>query len=103
MYNYNKSDKSQKIKLAIALGYDEKKDNAPRVITKGKGEIAKKIIEIAEQNKIPLYDDKSLAETLSLLEINHYIPIDLYATIAEIFNFIEQQKQKIKNQKLKKV
>jgi flagellar biosynthesis protein len=37
-------DKSPK---AVALKYDRKKNNAPRVTAKGRGEIAEKIIEVA--------------------------------------------------------
>ncbi len=55
---------------AIALKYNHNKDRAPKVIAKGKGEIAKKIIEIAKENKIPLYEDRGLAQVLEALDLN---------------------------------
>ncbi len=73
---------------AIALKYNHNKDRAPKVIAKGKGEIAKKIIEIAKENKIPLYEDKGLAQVLEALDLNMEIPETLYKAIAEVLVFI---------------
>ncbi len=83
------SDKKGKSEnKAIALKYNHNKDRAPKVIAKGKGEIAKKIIEIAKENKIPLYEDKGLAQVLEALDLNMEIPETLYKAIAEVLVFI---------------
>ena len=81
-------DKNSKEKRAVALKYDHNKDGAPKVIAKGKREIAEKIIEIAKENKIPLYEDKGLAQVLEALDLNMEIPQTLYKAIAEILVFI---------------
>ncbi len=81
-------DKSNKDKKAVALKYNHNKDRAPKVIAKGKGEIAKKIIEIARENKIPLYEDRGLAQILEALDMNMEIPQSLYKAIAEVLVFI---------------
>lgn len=78
-------DKSPK---AVALKYDEKKDRAPRVIAKGRGEIAEKIVAIAKANNVPLYEDKNLVQILEALDLKTEIPPELYRAVAEVLGFI---------------
>jgi len=73
-------DKSPK---AVALKYDRKKDNAPRVIAKGRGEIAEKIIEVAKAHNVPLHEDKNLIQILEALDLETEIPPELYRAVAE--------------------
>ncbi|MBT5855596.1 hypothetical protein HOH87_03055 [bacterium] len=75
---------------AIAVRYDTKKDRAPKIIATGKGLIAEGILQIAEENNVPLLEDSGLAEVLSKLDIESEIPPDLYAIVAEILAFIYQ-------------
>lgn len=79
---------SDKIKKAAALKYDKDIDNAPRLIAKGSGIIAEKIIEIARSHGIHIHEDKALIEVLSSLELYQEIPPDLYKAVAEILAFI---------------
>ncbi|NPA74011.1 MAG: type III secretion system protein [Epsilonproteobacteria bacterium] len=79
--------KSEK-KEAVALKYNIKKDNAPKVIAKGKGETANNIIKIAQENNIPIKEDKDLVQMLSQIELNKEIPPKLYKAVAEVFGFI---------------
>lgn len=81
-------ERADYLKKAAALKYDEQKDNAPRVTAKGKGEIAKKIIQIAEANELPIKKDEDLVELLSQVELDREIPTELYKAVAEIFSFI---------------
>jgi flagellar biosynthesis protein len=78
-------DKSPK---AVALKYDDKKNKAPRVIAKGRGEIAEKIIEVAKAHNVPLYEDKNLVQLLEALELETEIPPELYRAVAEVLAFI---------------
>lgn len=73
---------------AVALKYDEKKDSAPRVIAKGRGNIAEKIIDIAKENNVPLYENKNLVQILEALDLETEIPPDLYRAVAEVLAFI---------------
>ena len=84
----NKEQK-QKVKTAVALAYDPNEDGAPKVIASGKGALAEKIIEQAQENKIPVHEDDKLAETLSRLEIGEMIPPELYEVVAEILVFVD--------------
>lgn len=75
-------------KKAAALRYDAGKDPAPKVVAKGSGRIAERIIEIARQHNIPLKDDPELVEALSSLDLYQYIPLELYKAVAEILAFV---------------
>ena len=82
-------DENKKVKTALALGYDPNEDGAPVVIASGKGALAEKIIEQAQENKIPVHEDSKLADTLSKLEIGEMIPPELYEVVAEILVFVD--------------
>ena len=98
MADQNKKDK---IKTAVALGYDPNEDGAPQVIDSGKGALAEKIIEQAKDNKIPVHEDDKLADTLSRLEIGEMIPPELYEVVAEVLVFVDAM-DKIKAKEKKK-
>ncbi len=75
--------------LAIALRYDGEEMNAPRVVAKGSGEVALKIIEIARANNVEVMEEKALAQALyHSTEIGEEIPPDLYQAVAEILAFV---------------
>lgn len=76
------------IKKAIGIGYEKGKDQAPKVVTKGEGPLAEKIIEIANEYGIYIKEDKSLAEILYKLDVSQEIPEELYNVIAEIFLYL---------------
>ncbi len=78
----------KKTPKAVALKYDQEKGNAPKVIAKGRGEIAEKIIEIAKACNLPLYEDKNLVQILEALELETEIPPELYRAVAEVLAFI---------------
>lgn len=76
------------IKKAVALRYNQKKENAPKVVAKGKGFVAEKIIKIAEENELPIKKDEDLVELLTKIDIDKEIPQNLYKAVAEVFSFI---------------
>ena len=78
----------EKKQRAVALKYESKSDNAPKVIAKGKGKVAEKIIDIAKKHNILIHDDPDLIEVLSQLDIYEEIPTELYAVVAELLAFI---------------
>ena len=80
---------------AVALKYDPEKDHAPKVIAKGRGEIAEKIIEIAKAHNLPLYEDQNLIQILEALELETEIPPDLYRAVAEVLAFIYRLNGKV--------
>lgn len=75
-------------KSAVALRYDVDKDKAPLILAAGRGPIAEEILRIADDNKIPLYEDPELAKILSKIEIDTEIPPELYVLVAEVLFFV---------------
>lgn len=78
------------MKKAVALRYDTQKENAPRVVAKGKGEVAENIIRVAELHNLPIQKDEDLVELLSKVELDREVPEKLYVAVAEVFKFIYQ-------------
>lgn len=70
---------------AVALKYNTDTDMAPVIIASGYGEIANKIIEIAEHNGIPVFRDDSAASLMCMLEVGASVPPELYEVIAAIY------------------
>ena len=81
-------------KSAIAVHYDKDKDVAPKIVAKGKGTIAEKIIELARKNDIPMYEDRDLIEILSKLDLGQEIPAEMYKLIAEVLVFVYRSNNK---------
>jgi flagellar biosynthetic protein FlhB len=76
--------------FAVALAY---KDGmaAPKVLAKGRGEIALKIREIAAGHNVPLLEAPPLARALfRWAEVGEQIPLRLYAAVAEVLAYVFQ-------------
>jgi flagellar biosynthesis protein len=80
--------RKEKKKKTVAVKYRPKIDDAPKVIAKGQGKVAEKIIEIAREHQLHIHNDPDLIEVLSQLDINEEIPPDLYIVIAELLAFV---------------
>lgn len=79
---------------AIALRYVEDETPLPMIMAKGEGTIAKVIIQTAEREGIPVYQDVSLAwELYGDGELGHYIPVNLMRPVAAVIRFIQSQNQ----------
>ncbi len=85
-----------KRQLAVALRYNEDKEAAPRVLARGAGNVAQKILDIAKEQKIPIREDPDLVEALAKLDIGSLIPTELYPAVAEVLAFVYRQNQKYK-------
>src|SRR3954471_6567461 len=69
-------------KRATALRYVEGSE-APEVVATGRGEIARKILEAAEEAGVPVRRDPALVEALATLDVGWTIPPELYVAVAE--------------------
>ena len=76
-------------KKAVALRYPENAP-APFICASGKGELARRILEIAQENKIPIVHDENLANVLSVQEIGSFIPEQTWEAMAKIFAFVAE-------------
>ena len=75
-------------KTAVALGYDPKKDKAPRVLASGHNSLAEAIIAEAQKHGVKIHRDKELVKFLAILEINAYVPKEVYEVVAKILAYI---------------
>lgn len=81
MSEYNSS------KRAVALKYDRDKNNAPVIIASGSGFVADKLVDIAENNGVPVYKDDSLSIMLSQLDVGSEIPESLFKSVVDIYAY----------------
>ena len=79
--------------IAVATKYDREVSPSPVVIAKGADLIAKRIREIAEENEIPMIEDKPVAWALFELELGDIIPVELYKPVAQILARVYSMRQ----------
>jgi flagellar biosynthesis protein len=84
---------ADELKKAVAIYYDGK--STPLVSAKGSGDVANKIISIAEENHVPLCDNSALVDLLMTLELGDEIPEELYIAVAYIIAFAYQLEGKM--------
>lgn len=72
--------------VAVALEYDG--HGAPRVTAKGRGEVARKIVETAREHEVAIEQNALLAEALSAVELDDNIPEELYRATAQVIAFV---------------
>ncbi len=81
--------------FSIALRYDPNVDTAPFVLAKGQDIIALKIRKVAEENDIPIIEDKPLARSLyKVCSVDKEIPFEFYVPIARIVRTISEKEQR---------
>ncbi len=81
--------------LAVALQYDPETMAAPIVLAKGAGVLAQRIRRLALEHNVPIVERKPLARLLyKEVEINHPVPADSFAAVAEVLAYVYQLKGK---------
>lgn len=88
IYGRDMIQKARK-KSAVALEYEPETDKAPKVVASGRGYVAKRIVETAEEHNIPVHQDEKLTKSLEEIEIGEYIPPELYQVVAEVLVFVD--------------
>ena len=76
--------------IACALRFDPEKENAPRLLAKGKGAIAEKIREIATREGVCIRQNIPLAWTLYRLDLHATIPPELYEAVKHVLLWVEE-------------
>ncbi len=87
-------DKNRQNEKAVALRYQRDVDDVPVVVAKGRGLLAERIREVAEESGVPVKEDKDLADYLMALDLYEEIPPVLYAVVAEILSHIYSMDKK---------
>ena len=78
---------------AAALGYDRGTEDAPRLLARGRGDVAERILARARDHDIPIEKDPDLLQCLGSLEIGQEIPVEAYAAVAQVLAFLYQKNQ----------
>lgn len=84
----NDEQRFEERKKAVALRYDAGAGAAPKVVAKGAGYLAERILELAEEHGVAVHEDPDLVSVLSALEIDAEIPEHLYRAVAEVLAFV---------------
>lgn len=73
--------------FAVALKYEQDKQEAPVVTAKGTRLVAEQILKVASEHDIPLHHDAELVKLLSQVPVGDEIPHELYLAVAEVLAF----------------
>jgi len=73
---------------AVALRYDNGREDAPRVVAKGRGFVAQQLLTIARQNAVPVYQNQTVTQLLMAVELDREIPPELYQAVANVLAFV---------------
>lgn len=79
------SDESRR--QAVALAYQDH-ERAPRVVAKGYGDLAERIMAEAQRQGIYVHDAPELVALLMQLDLDAEIPANLYQVIAELLVWV---------------
>lgn len=81
-------------RAAVALKYHAATDHAPKVVAKGRGLVAEKIIALAREQGIPMREDPDLVQLLTQIDLDQEIPPTLYKVVAELLAFVYRLNQR---------
>ncbi|XOB65754.1 EscU/YscU/HrcU family type III secretion system export apparatus switch protein [Deferribacteres bacterium DY0037] len=84
-------------KKAAAIRYDKDIDKVPKLVAKGQGLVADKIIAKAKEHDVHITEDKDLVEALSTLDLYEEIPEELYKVVAYLLAELYKINGKLKN------
>lgn len=87
------NDFENKNKKAVAIKY-QKEYSAPKVVAKGKGYVAEKIIENAKNSEVAIVENKELVEELEKIDLGLNIPQHLYEAVAQVLVFVSNLEKK---------
>lgn len=75
---------------AVALRYEQQREDAPRIVAKGAGDVAAAIIRSASDHDVPVMENTGLVDALIALEVDSVIPAELYQATAEVLAYVYQ-------------
>jgi flagellar biosynthesis protein len=75
------------LERSVAIKYDPDFP-APFILASGRGDLARRIREIAEEAGVTIVEQPELADVLIDLKAGDFIPEEFYAIIAELLVFV---------------
>ena len=79
--------RNDELKSAVALAYSQT-DAAPRVVAKGRGVLAEKIISRAQEHGVYVHESPELVSLLMQVDLDQRIPPQLYIAVAELLAWL---------------
>jgi len=79
--------------ISIALRYTAEEMDAPMLIAKGTDLVALRIREVAREHQIPIIENPPVARLLHKLELNSFVPENLFKAVAEILAHVYSLKK----------
>ncbi len=73
---------------AVGLRYEGDESSAPRVIARGRGELAERILAVAEEHGVPVRRDPDLLQLLAVSQVGDEIPTEVYGAVAQLISFL---------------
>ncbi len=86
--------KSTSTNKAVALKYKVYEQNAPKIVAKGRGGLAEKIIEKAKIYDVPLFQNETLADMLLDVDVGEEIPPKMYKAVVDVFIWLYKLEEK---------
>ncbi len=81
-------EKRNPVPEAVAIRYDRERENAPRVVAKGRGTIAQQLMAIAKKHAVPVYQNQTVTQLLMAVELDREIPPELYQAVANVLAYV---------------
>lgn len=82
-----KDSESNSRRQAVTLAYQE--GDAPRILARGYGDLAERIIAEARRQDVFVHDAPELVGLLMQLDLDQRIPVRLYQVIAELLVWLQ--------------
>jgi type III secretion protein U len=77
--------------LAIAIYYKEEDNKMPVVLAKGEDDVARRMVEVAKEEGIPVMQHIPLARALyEKVDLDRYVPADLIEPMAEVLRWVKE-------------
>ena len=83
-------------KVAVALAYEPGGDTLPKIVAKGQGALAERILQLAFENGVKVREDRELARMLAAFDIDSEIPVEAMVAVAEILSHIYRENGRLK-------
>jgi flagellar biosynthesis protein len=84
---------------AFAIKDNKNDTTRPKIVAKGHGKVAEKILRLAFDNDIRVRTDEDLVEILSVVEEDCEIPLEALAVVAEILSYVYNANSKMQGDK----
>lgn len=85
-------DSPDERQAAVALAYHDR-DGAPRLVAKGRGELAETIIARARAAGVYVHESPELVSVLMQVDLDERIPPELYRAVAELLAWLYHLEQ----------